>query len=122
MKRILIGVLTIFVFMFFIPTAVFAKVPEKDQIEAVTISPSLSFSGNTAECGVYVKGAASDSISVTLKLWRGSVLLETWTDSGVWKVSMSESKTVFPGYVYKVTADVTINGIAQSTVSKSKYH
>lgn len=121
MKKILALALAIVLLTATAITA-YAKIPEQDQIEAVTITPSLSFTGDTANCGVYVKGAISDSITVTLKLWRGSTLLATWTESGIWKISMSKTKSITAGYMYKVSADVSINGVAQPTKSISRYH
>lgn len=101
----------------------YAKVPETDSINAVTITPTLSFSGDTAECQLTVRAAnVTDSVSATMKLWRGSTLLASWTGSGTWILNMSKTKTVTSGYTYKLTADVKINGVAQPTVSVTKYH
>jgi len=57
-----------------------------------------------------------------MKLWRGATLLATWYGTGTWTLNMSKTKVVTSGYTYKLTADVKINGVAQPTVSVSKYH
>lgn len=84
---------------------------------AITLYPSLSFSGTTANCSISILGATNDTFYVTLKLWRGSTCLATWHDSGSGYVTMSETETVEPGYTYDLTADVVINGTLQPRVS-----
>lgn len=80
--------------------------------------PSLSFSGTTATCKVYVRGnGGTDSISLTAKLWKGSECIATWTASGTGRLDFSKTKTVEKGSTYKLTADATVNGTKLSTAS-----
>ena len=77
--------------------------------------PSISFSGTTATCKVTVRGdKASDAISLTAKLWQGNTCLKTWTASGTGLVTLSKPATVEKGKPYKLTADVTLNGVKQT--------
>lgn len=80
--------------------------------------PALSFSGKTATCSVTVLGGdATDPISVTVKLWKGSSCIATWNDSGTGSLKFSATKTVSSSGEYKLTADAIIAGTALSTVS-----
>lgn len=85
---------------------------------AATVTPALTFNGTTATCTVLVTGgAASDSISVTAKLYQGSTCVKTWTASGTRNVKLSKTATVEKGKTYKLTADATIGGVKQATRS-----
>lgn len=84
------------------------------------VYPSLSFDSTTATCSVYISGnKTTDSIALTAKLWQGSKCITTWHASGTGYLNFSKTKTVSSGSSYKLTADVTINGKALDTVSKS---
>ena len=81
---------------------------------APRLYPSLTFSGPTATCIASVRGDnATDSISMTVKLWKGASCLKTWTSSGTGSVSLSKTATVTSGKTYKLTVNATINGVAQ---------
>lgn len=85
-----------------------------------SISPRLTFSGKTANCGLDVVGdTTSDTISATIKLCRGTEVLETWYESGSGYIFFSDTYTVDKTGTYKLTADVTINGTTYPTVSHS---
>jgi len=59
------------------------------------------------------------SISVTLKLWKGSSCVASWKSSGEGYVNFSVKEIVTLGLEYKLTADVIINGVPKPTVSVS---
>ena len=87
-----------------------AMSPEK----ASQITMSLSFSGTTATCAAQVKGNnASDTVSMTVKLWKGNTCLKTWTASGSGNVSLSRTAIVSHGQTYKLTVNSKINGVTQ---------
>lgn len=87
---------------------------------SIEITPGIQFNGNTANCTVSVAGNATrDEIDVVVKLWQGSTCIVTWTTSGNGYVYFSKNRTVRSGVEYTLTADVTINGITQPTVSIS---
>lgn len=83
----------------------------------VGISPSLSFDGTNAICKVQILGnTSSDSISVTIKLWQGSICLKAWDEEGTGILLFEDTVGVTKGKTYKLTADAVINGKPQSTV------
>lgn len=101
-----------------VPTTVYAAVPEEISPFALKIMPSLNFEGDTAHCTATVIGDnMNDSISVTMKLWRGNVCYATWTASGSGYLQVNRTKTVATGLEYKLTVDVKINGSTKPTVS-----
>lgn len=92
-------------------------------LRSVRTVPSLSFSGTTATCSVSAYGEnANDEIEVTLRLYRGLTLINTWTASGNGSVSMSKNATITPGATFQLTANVTINGGTPTSSSVSKYY
>ena len=84
------------------------------------ISPRLDFSGTTAHCGVVVSANSGEDITVQLKLWHGSTCLKGWTISGESYLSYSDTCPVVSGQTYKITADVTIDNVAQDQVSATR--
>lgn len=101
-----------------IPTTAHAAVPDEISPFVLKILPSLNFDGETATCTVTIIGDnMSDTISVTLKLWQGNNCLATWNSSGKGYMQFTKTRNVTEGMQYKMTVDVTINGIAKPTYS-----
>lgn len=99
--------------MFVLPITANAATPR-----SIFIKPGISFDDDTANCTVSVTGnSMKDDIEVVVKLWQGNICIATWKTSGTGYVNFSKSKTVSTGVEYELTADVTINGIKQPTVS-----
>ena len=86
---------------------------------AVRVTPSLSFTGTTANCEATVRQSGA-SISATMELKHGSTVIATWTASGTAKVTMSETATVTSGQTYTLTVSGTVNGNAFTPVSVTK--
>ena len=83
----------------------------------VAVAPELTFNGTTAYCEATVFGnSTSEYITVTMRLWRGNRLLETWTADGYGYVLMSETRTVTQGKTYRLAVNYTINGVNQPQV------
>ena len=83
--------------------------------------PGLTFSGTVATCKAEVYAdKVSDQITVTMKLWHNGSLLKSWTKSGSMSVQMTKAATVVKGKTYKLTVDVSINGIVQPQKSITK--
>jgi len=102
------------------PVSAQAATPEEVSPLALKVYPSISFDGTTAKCSVTViADNMSDSISVTLKLWKGSSCVASWKSSGEGYVNFSVKEIVTLGLEYKLTADVIINGVPKPTVSVS---
>ena len=85
------------------------------QSRMVVSNPTLNIVGTTANCSISVMGDhTDDTISIVLKLWCKDSCVATWRKTGTGYAFISESKSVNSGQ-YTLTADVTINGIAQNT-------
>ena len=88
--------------------------------EGIGFSRSLTFSGNTAVCNVTTSDYGKQ-IDVTMELWCGSTLLDTWTDSGTSLVTVSGSYIgVQSGKTYTLKAHGTSNGIPFTVTPISK--
>jgi len=86
---------------------------------ATSVVPEISFSGTTATCTVTARGNTGDSISIRAKLWQGSTCLKDWQTSGTGRVVLERTASVESGKTYRLTADVTIDGVKQTTKSVS---
>lgn len=81
---------------------------------AAKADPFLDFNGTTATCSVSFKADnATDKVSATLTLYQGNTYVDSWSDSGTWRVSISESCKVESGKTYRLVLTYTINGAAQ---------
>ena len=88
-------------------------------IKSVSITPSLTFNGTTANCKATVRDAGK-TINVTMELWCGSSLLDTWTNSGTNKVTVSGTYSgVQHGTTYTLKVYGTANGIGFSAAPYS---
>ena len=113
MKR---TVALLLVVVLILSTAVFAA-----ETRAQPATLSLSFDGTTANCEVTATASnMNQSISATIKLYRGNTWLHTWTVSDTGYLEFSETWPVTSGYTYKLTADLTINGTTYPTVSTTR--
>jgi len=73
-------------------------------------SLSLSFSGTTANCSVYVVEPGVN-ITAVLSLWNGSTLVDSWSGSGATALVVSGSCPVVKGQTYTLKVTGTINGV-----------
>ena len=106
------------IMVLFLPLNVQAAIPEEVQPMALKIFPGLSFDGTTAKCSATViADNMNDNISVIMKLWRGSSCIATWRSSGNGYVNLNYTKNVALAVKYRLTVDVTTNGLAEPTVS-----
>lgn len=85
---------------------------------SIIIKPGIAFDGTTANCTVSVTAnSMTDEIEVVVNLLQGNTCIATWNASGSGFVNFSKSKTVNKGSEYTLSADVTINGVAQPTMT-----
>ena len=76
--------------------------------------PALDFNGTTAFCSAVCRAdGTTDKVSATLTLYQGSTYVDSWSDSGTWRVSISENCEVESGKSYRLVLTYTINGAAQ---------
>lgn len=84
-------------------------------------APGLNFEGTTAKCTLSVTGDyLTDDIEAVIKLWDGSICLETWTVSASGYLRFNDTHRVTRNREYTLTADVKINNVSYPTVSVSK--
>lgn len=86
-------------------------IPAQATSRATTFMPSLTFEGATAKCGIVILGGTHDQIEVTLSLWHGNQLIDTWSEEGTGYLRMTESAQVTKEYTYTLEAVVAINGV-----------
>ena len=87
---------------------------------ALMMATGLSFSGTTANCQLTVTSdTTADKLVAQIKLWNGNTCLRTWNVQGNGAIMFYDTHAVTRYKTYTLTADVTVNGVAQPTVSKS---
>lgn len=88
------------------------------ETRAIPVTPTLTFDGTTASCGVTVS-SYGNSISVDLELWCGDTLVNEWTKAGTSVVSISKTCTVISGKAYTLRVSGTVgNELISGSVSK----
>ena len=76
------------------------------ETRAIPVTPTLTFDGTTALCGVTVSSYGKN-ISVTLELWNGNTLVDAWSRSGTSVVTISERSIVTKGNTYTLKVSGT---------------
>lgn len=85
---------------------------------ALTANPDLSFEGTTAVCSVSCRGEkTTDKIVATLTLYQGNTVVDTWSDSGTFRVALSGECNVKSGVAYKLVLSWSVNGEAQTDLT-----
>lgn len=79
---------------------------------ANSVSPSISFSGTTANCCVAISAIGND-IDATLELWCANRMVDSWDGSGRHSVTITGSYDATSGktYTVKVTGTIGNNAI-----------
>lgn len=78
---------------------------------ALRLTPSLSIDGTVATCKVTVSEQGKD-IEVTMELWSGSTLINSWDKTGNSVVLLSESCKVTKGKTYTLKTYGTVDGVS----------
>ena len=81
-----------------------ATVPRANNIDL-----ALSFCGTTGNCAVLVT-SPTKQIDVTLSLWQGNILIDSWSGSGTTVVSVQGTASVVKGRTYTLQATGTVDG------------
>ena len=89
------------------------------QMRSLRPTLSLSFSGTTANCSATVTDAGKE-LDVTLELWHGDKLVDSWPASGTGMVSVKGSCGVVKGETYTLIVTGTADGKAFSSAPFSK--
>ena len=74
-----------------------------------TVTSKLSFNGTTATCYVSAYDYGK-YIDITLELWHGSTLVDSWSKTGTTSVRINENCNVTSGYTYTLIVTGTIGG------------
>lgn len=77
------------------------------ETRAIPVTPSLTFDGTTALCGVTVSSYGKN-ISITLELWNGNTLIDQWFKSGTSIVSINEKSLVSRNSTYTLNVTGTV--------------
>ena len=85
-------------------------------VKSVKPSLSLSFSGSTANCSAVVRESGKQ-INVTMELWHGNTLLESWSGSGTnYAIVRGNYYGVQSGDMYTLKARGTVGGVSFTAV------
>ena len=103
MKKRMLPILIFFV-VIVLTITVYAAEPK-----ATTVVPTLTFSGTTAQCKVTVTDANCE-VGVTMELWCGSTLVDSWSDEGTSRVTVEGSCRVTKGKTYTLKTYGTVDG------------
>lgn len=79
-------------------------------VMATRYKTSLDFNGTTVHCYASVTDAGK-TITVTAKLWRGTLLIGTWSDTDNSFVEVNGIKMAQSGQTYTLKVSYTSNGI-----------
>ena len=87
----------------------------------LSIRPGISYEGNIATCTARIVGnSTSEYLKATIKFWHGNTCIKTWQETGYGYIFFSGTAAATKGNSYTLTVDLTVNGVAQDTVSFSK--
>lgn len=84
------------------------------QMRSLRPRVTLSFSGTTANCSAIVTDDNKE-LDVTLELWHGDDLVDSWPASGTGSVSVKGSCRVVKGETYTLIVTGTADGKAFSS-------
>lgn len=103
------SVLILAVVMLFTTLAAPAMAAEPRGISAV---PGLTVNGTTATCTLSAVGNYStDKLVASIKLYKGSVLIDSWTATGNGYIFFSDTATISRGPTYTLKVTLTVNGV-----------
>ena len=86
---------------------------------STSTEPKLTFSGSTATCK-YSLSSMGKKIDITMELWRGSTLIDSWHQTGTSVISLNETCTVTRGLSYTLKVTGTCGGVAINPTSVTK--
>ena len=112
MKRRLVSVVLVVAIVLSLCMPTFAA------IQMVTVSPSLTFTGTTANCSAAI--TANGYISATLELYCDGSPVDSWYASGYYYVNPGGSTTVAHGKTYTLQVSGTAEGVALNPTPVTK--
>ena len=88
------------------------------EMTRVSVSPRFTLNGSSASCGVTVTQHGSE-IAITMELWQGNCMLESWEKSGTDSVILRKNTTFATGNTYTLTVYYSIDGVDYGPVETS---
>ena len=115
MKRRIFAIALVFPLMLALMASAFAA-----EFRIERNAPVLTFDGNTATCSVSCRASnTTDKIEATLTLYQGNTYVNSWSESGTWRVFISETCKVKNGKDYQLVLEYSINGESRQPISTS---
>ena len=106
-------------FLFFL----FSIPANAEQTRSYNVYRKLSFSNYAAICKCEVASdSPSDWISVTMELWRGNTMLNSWSSAGLEYVSLDETESVTRYHSYRLEIHYSVNGVPQPSIETNQYY
>lgn len=115
MKRRLFSILLVLLLVTSMTLAVSASSPR-----IMSVDIGLRFEGTTAQCSLNVsEDYLTDSISATIKLYRGNTCIRTWVRSASGFLNFYEEVPAVKNAEYTLEAVVTVNGVTEPVFTKT---
>lgn len=114
MKKITLGLIAALVLALTLPITATAA-----QTRALSSSEELRFDGTTAYCSAVVIDVGKE-LNITMELWRGNVLVNSWSASGKGAASVEGNCQVVKGQTYTLVVTGTTDGKSFSRTPISK--
>ena len=76
-------------------------------------TPTLTFTGNTANCGVIIRDKGK-YIDATLELWQGNSMVASWSNTGYSLVNITGTYVCTSGITYTLRVSGTAGGVTIS--------
>lgn len=73
-------------------------------------TPTLTFSGTTANCSADIRALSGSEIEGTMTLCCGDDEIASWPFSGTTRVNVTKTKSVTRGKEYQLLLDVSVSG------------
>lgn len=103
--------------MFAILVLILAIPVSAAQSRAILATPKPSSNETQANCIVTISANnSSEKISATIKLWNGSICLQTWSASGTGTLSFYKTATVAKGQTYELEVSYSVAGVFKPSV------
>lgn len=84
--------------------------------------PDLFFQGTTAICSAICRGNfANDTVEATLTLYQGDTYIDSWSESGIRKITLYGECKVASGKTYRLEMAYSINGVDKPVLSTTNY-
>ena len=104
-------IISILLIIFLLTSTSVTAFASNNSVKGAGFSPSLSFSGTTANCYLRVTQSGAN-VSITLTLSEGTSTIASWSSSGYHYATISQSATVQPGHTYTLSGTATANGVS----------